>query len=104
MSKRWSLDDDIFLVDFSQLGPDFIASHDLSKGKGAGERRAKKLKELGIWEKIEAYVQAKDVLMNWHALAFSRSAEARDIALSSLLEDGLPVPEWADIKPSEVSA
>lgn len=95
MSKNWTLDEDIFLVDFSQLGPDFIASHDLGKGKGAGERRAKRLKELGLWEKIEEYVRAKDILRCWHVAAFSRSAEARFLAISSLKDDGFPVPEWA---------
>lgn len=96
MRKHWTLDEDIFLVAFSELGPDFIATYDLGKGKGAGERRVKRLKELGIWEKLEAYVEAKDILHFWHQAAFSRSPEARTIAIDSLRQYGFPVPQWAE--------
>lgn len=75
MSKRWTFKDDGFLVVYYVEGNDqwndYIASHDLGfKSKGAAKRRVAKLKELGIWEKFEAYNAARAELVKAHNLAF----------------------------------
>jgi hypothetical protein len=38
MSKRWTMKDDMFLVEFHGVGANYVADHDLGfKGKNAGE-------------------------------------------------------------------
>jgi hypothetical protein len=65
MAKRWTLKDDRFLVEYHSVGANYVADHDLGfKGKNAGVKRMAKLKETGVWEKIEAYHEAWRS-MNW---------------------------------------
>jgi hypothetical protein len=47
MSKRWTAEEDGFLLTYHGVGADFVASHDLGRPDGAGERRLKKLTESG---------------------------------------------------------
>ena len=47
MSKRWTAEEDEFLLTYHGVGADFVASHDLGRPHGAGERRLKKLTESG---------------------------------------------------------
>lgn len=84
MSKRWKIDDDLFLVRFQELGADFIASHDLGfHGKGAGERRIAKLKYTGVYDLIIAAQKADTEMRCAHTLAFGPEW-AKEIAASEL--------------------
>lgn len=47
MSKRWSHEDDAFLLRWHIVGEDFVAEHDLGRPWGAGTRRMKKLSQTG---------------------------------------------------------
>lgn len=105
MSKQWTLEDDIFLFQFHEIGADYVASHDLGHhGKGAGTKRIKALKAWGVWEKIEAHVRARAILVGWHTLSFSRSGEAQHIAAEQLEEIGARLPSWAlEARSAEIS-
>ena len=50
MAKRWTREEDKFLMTYWGIGPDFIASHDLGRPHGAGSRRMAKLKKSGALE------------------------------------------------------
>lgn len=92
MSKRWTHKDDLFLVRFHEVGADYVASHDLGFAKGAGSKRLAKLKETGVFDKIQEYIKAEKAMLGWHQIAFSQSPEARQIAFEELIDDDLPVP------------
>lgn len=95
MSKQWTLEDDIFLFQFHEIGADYVASHDLGHhGKGAGTKRIKALKAWGVWDKIEAHMRARKILVGWHSLSFSRSGEVQQIAAEGLEEIGAELPPW----------
>lgn len=101
MSKRWTLKDDKFLVSFSDLGADRIASHDLGfHSKNAGTNRVKKLKELGVWDKIVAADRATTLAhLHWN-LAFS-VGEAQVIAYHELIKMGEIVAADAPVEAAE---
>ena len=86
MSKRWSLDDDRFLVRYHAIGADYVASHDLGfKSKGAGTARIAKLKEAGVFDKIVAHLKAETEMLCAHTIAFGPEW-AKDIAEIELRE------------------
>lgn len=99
MAKRWTLEDDIFLYQFHEMGADFIASHDLGHhGKGAGTARVKLLRAMGLWDKIGAHARAMTIMRASHILAFSRNSFSLDIAADAMEELGEPLPKWIDAK------
>lgn len=49
MSKHWTEKDDAFLMAYHQMDANYVASHDLGKGPGAGVRRMKKLRKSGAF-------------------------------------------------------
>lgn len=96
MSKRWTFKEDIFLAEYEGMDANFIASHDLGRtSKGAGSRRVKSLKDSGVWDKLQAYIKARDVARCYHTLAFSTSDEAREIAAETLCDLGEDLPDTA---------
>ena len=46
-NTRWTQDEDEFLLRYHGVGADFVASHDLGRPDGAGERRLAKLTKTG---------------------------------------------------------
>lgn len=86
MSKRWTLKDDHFLVRYHEIGADYVASHDLGFKKGAGTKRVKALKAAGVWDLMVAAQRAVTEAECAHTIAFSKSAEARSIAVETLIE------------------
>ena len=72
MGKRWTEDEDSFLLTYCGIGADFIASHDLGRPDGAGGRRLSKListgaaehfaiamKNLGIYRQKAGHIQGR---------------------------------------------
>ena len=54
--KRWTIDEDEFLLKYgAMVGYNFVASHDLGRPNGAGERRYRKLRSNGALEKFIRY-------------------------------------------------
>jgi hypothetical protein len=47
MAKKWTPDEDAFLLRWHGIGADFVASHDLGRPDGAGSRRLAKLLKSG---------------------------------------------------------
>jgi hypothetical protein len=89
MSKRWTLEEDLFLAEYDGMDANFLASHDLGrKSKDAGSRRMKSLKASGVWDHICAYMKARDTVRCYHTIAFSTSDEARMIAAETLRDIG----------------
>lgn len=87
MSKRWTYKDDDFLVRYHEIGADYIADHDLGfKAKGAGTRRLNLLRETGLFDLIQAAQDAVSRAAANHALVFSRSEEAKEVAEFALAD------------------
>jgi hypothetical protein len=57
---RWTYEEDEFLLRWHNIGPDFIAYHDLDRAMGAGSRRMKKLTETGA-RKLFAEMKLKQI-------------------------------------------
>lgn len=53
MSKRYSLKEDKFIVSYFDVVGDMIGPHDLGRSRDAVKRRAKFLKESGLWRALE---------------------------------------------------
>lgn len=66
MAKRWSHEEDAFLLRWHPIGANFIASHDLGRPNGAGARRLKQLTESGARKAYARMILAK---ANFEALA-----------------------------------
>lgn len=54
MSKRWTMEDDQFVVEYFEAVGDFIGPHDLGRPAGSVTRRVKHLKECGAWDALKA--------------------------------------------------
>ena len=52
MGKKWTINDDFFLIEHEDVGVNYVASHDLGFAEGAGKKRIKILHERGA---VEAY-------------------------------------------------
>lgn len=71
MSKRWKIENDMFLVFHAGVGANYVANHDLGfQGKNAGNDRLLKLKQAGVLSKIEAYQTAKQEMHDAWTMAF----------------------------------
>lgn len=95
MAKRWSVKDDIFLVSYAAVGANYVANHDLGfQGKDAGEKRVKKLKELGLWDRINEYLEAKQTMHDAWTLEFGPEW-AKEIVSDRAKADQYP---WSERK------
>lgn len=91
MAKRWKIEDDIFLVGFEDIGPNYVANHDLGfHGKTAGDDRIKKLKDLGIYDKIKAYELAKNSMNDAWVMAFG-PGWAKDLVSERMEDEDLSI-------------
>jgi hypothetical protein len=59
MSKRWSFEDDLFLVAYFDAVGDYIGQHDLGRPKGAATKRVQKLKESGAWDVLKMHADTR---------------------------------------------
>ena len=76
MSKRWTMKDDMFLVEYHGVGANYVADHDLGfKGRNVGEKRVAKLKAAGVWDKIVAYHAAYRAMNRAWVTAFGSQSE-----------------------------
>ena len=77
MSRRWTMSDDLFLAQYAgAVDANLVAKHDLHfTGKNAGEKRVKKLKETGVWGKLQAHIKTHDELAQAWVEAFGTSAQ-----------------------------
>lgn len=90
MAKRWKLEDDIFLAAYVDVGANYVANHDLGfQSKDAGVNRVKKLKELGLWDKINAYMKAKQDMHDAWTMALGPEW-AKELVEDRSKEDDLP--------------
>ncbi len=62
--RRWTYEEDLFLVEFyDALGP-FVGPHDLGRSKASTIARVEKLKECGGWEALERLIEARRAYCN----------------------------------------
>lgn len=59
MSKRWTMKEDRFLVEFFEPIGANIGPHDLGRSEAATIKRVKKLKETGAWQALEHLARAE---------------------------------------------
>ena len=58
MGKRWTMDDDEFLVSFAGMGIEFIGQHDLFCQPGEATARVELLKKTGAWAALKSMRRA----------------------------------------------
>lgn len=88
MSKRWTTEDDDFLVRYFDGVGDFIGVHDLGRPPGAATKRVKFLKNCGAWDAIVARHRADYTHLRAYLVAVGASgAVLNDI---DLLHPGAP--------------
>ena len=58
MSKRWTMKEDLFLHQFSELGS-WIGERDLGRSEQATRNRIAHLKETGAWDALERMTTAE---------------------------------------------
>lgn len=77
MSHRWTMSDDLFLAQFADVvDANFVARHDLHfTGKNAGENRLKKLKETGVWDKLQDHIRTHELLNEAWIEAFGSKSD-----------------------------
>lgn len=59
MSKRWTMEEDLFLFAYFDALGDFISTHDLGRPKGAATKRVERLKATGAWTALAAREEAE---------------------------------------------
>jgi hypothetical protein len=80
MSKRWSIEDDEFIVRFFDEMGDYIGPHDLGRPKGAAAKRARHLKETGAWDALRRRMRSDFVCLRDYFEALGvRSQEREDL-------------------------
>ena len=69
MSKRWTVREDWFLVEFYDAMGSYIGPHDLGRSEAATDRRVKHLKEAGAWDayKTAKHHEARAIYLAGHA-------------------------------------
>ena len=77
MSKRYTEQDDLFIVNFFDSIGDEIGPHDLSRSKSSVRARAKHLKKTGAWD---SHKRAN--VYRLHALIVSGVCKLHDIELA----------------------
>lgn len=63
MAKRWTEEDDRFLVAYFETLGDYIGEHDLGRPKGAATKRVKVLRETGAWDVLKLIEAAEAAYM-----------------------------------------
>lgn len=59
MSRRWTMDEDLFLADYFDSIGDFVGEHDLGRPRGAATKRVRVLKESGAWDWLKMIRRAE---------------------------------------------
>ena len=77
MSRRWTMSDDLFLATYAgAVDANFVARKDLHfTGKNAGENRVRKLKETGVWDKLQDHIRTHETLSEAWVEAFGSKSE-----------------------------
>lgn len=59
MSKRWTMEEDLFLFAYFDAVGDYAGTHDLGRPAGAATKRVARLKETGAWPALAAREEAE---------------------------------------------
>jgi len=59
MSRRWTMEEDMFLADYFEALGDFVGEHDLGRPRGAATKRVKVLKDSGAWDWLKTIRRAE---------------------------------------------
>jgi hypothetical protein len=85
MSKKWTLRDDQFLVQFYPVLGDYVGTHDLGRPAGAADARVKKLQETGAWAFIERMMSNEYVYLR---LYYEVMGNSEDLEMLDNLHPG----------------
>lgn len=90
MSKRWEFTEDLFLAKFFDAVGDLCGTHDLGRPKGAAAARVKRLKAVGAWEPLQAFLRAEYEHLRAYYAAVGRKdmVEMLEMAHPAAADDG----------------
>lgn len=88
MAKRWTVDEDDFLVRHFEAVGDYIGVHDLGRPAGAATKRVKFLRQCGAWDVIKS--RHSDDYKNLRAYMVAVGASDADLLDIDMLHPGAP--------------
>lgn len=74
MTKRWTLQEDIYLAKFFDIVGD-QCGNDPGRAKGAATARVKRVKDYGAWEPLQAFLRAEYEHLRAYYVALGRNSD-----------------------------